>query len=95
MFLVKVWDWVLVVVDHLMDPVHHQQQFQYSLDLNFQSCSPFVHAIGDTTALLPPSDAQNLVIVVTKEPFVVHVIHDHVPMNSQSILPTNHLGLSS
>ena len=95
MFLVKVWDQVLVVVDHLVDPVHLQQQFQYSLDLNFQSHPPSVHMIGDRTALLPPSDVQSLVTVLTKESFVVHVICDHVPMNCQSILPTKHFGLSS
>ena len=86
-FLVKTWDQVLVVMDHLVDPVHHQQQFQYSLVLNFLSCLPSVHMIGDRTALLPPSDVQSLVIVVTKESFVVHVIHDHGLINHQSIHP--------
>ena len=94
-FLVKAWDWVLVLVDHSVDPVHHQEQFQYSFELNFLSHSPSVHRIGDRTALVPPSDIQSLVIVVVRESFVVHVIHDYVPINFQSIHLPRCLGLSS
>ena len=94
-FLVEAWDQVLVVVDHLVDPVHHQQQFQCCLELNFHSLSPSVCTIGNGTALLPPFDVQSLVIVVTKESFVVHVICNNVPMNLQSIHPPNHLSLLS
>ena len=68
----------VVVVDYLMDPFPHQQQFQHFLVSNFWSCPPSVHPIGGGMPLLPPSDAQSLVVVVTKESFVVHVIHDIV-----------------